>query len=347
MEERSENASGTVGSNVRNIFEPPSRWYSKDERPYAQRRAKLTSLRARIYPAQVAATSRDGAASARRSPSLSFRAGRDRETLRIVARERGRFRAGRLDSEAIPRQLVLLAAGLSALLAAMVVGVGVALGLGQTRPEKRINRSPNCRAPVRDRPAAVRAPPWGYHTHPITPRVGPELKHASAFDPRLPPHVSTPRWPGSSSTVSITWPSSSGSGLAPLHVGVCVLDDDRKHFCSSRSAGTATGRTRTSLPALTRGWNADGSRCLSLCHVEARRVESSPLLLLVSLADHNERITGVITRVATDRVFPDGSLIAGLRVSKAMTATLAKHMDRRYLLIPIVRPLIRERWKIK
>src|SRR6266849_1663034 len=44
MEERSENASGTVGSNVRNIFEPPSRWYSKDERPYAQRRATLTSL---------------------------------------------------------------------------------------------------------------------------------------------------------------------------------------------------------------------------------------------------------------------------------------------------------------
>src|SRR6266545_337152 len=50
MEERSENASGTVGSNVRNIFEPPSRWYSKDERPYAQRRAKLTSLRAPNYP---------------------------------------------------------------------------------------------------------------------------------------------------------------------------------------------------------------------------------------------------------------------------------------------------------
>jgi len=43
MEERSENASGTVGSNVRNIFEPPSRWYSKDERAYARRRAKLTS----------------------------------------------------------------------------------------------------------------------------------------------------------------------------------------------------------------------------------------------------------------------------------------------------------------
>jgi hypothetical protein len=45
MEERSENASGTVSSNVRNIFEPPSRWYSKDEHAYAQRRAKITSLR--------------------------------------------------------------------------------------------------------------------------------------------------------------------------------------------------------------------------------------------------------------------------------------------------------------
>jgi hypothetical protein len=57
MEERSENASGTVGSNVRNIFEPPSRWYSKDERPYAQRRAKLTSP----YLSRAGATSRDGA----------------------------------------------------------------------------------------------------------------------------------------------------------------------------------------------------------------------------------------------------------------------------------------------
>jgi hypothetical protein len=45
MEERLENESGTVGSNVRNIFEPPSRWYSKDEHAYAQRRAKLTSHR--------------------------------------------------------------------------------------------------------------------------------------------------------------------------------------------------------------------------------------------------------------------------------------------------------------
>src|SRR5437899_13003215 len=115
MEERSENASGTVGSNVRNIFEPPSRWYSKDEHAYAQRRAKLTSLlsiprRSPIYPAQVAPTSRDGAASARRSPSLSFRASRDRETLHNHPRARVSTRrtlAARIGAGLPPRRLAL------------------------------------------------------------------------------------------------------------------------------------------------------------------------------------------------------------------------------------------------
>jgi len=87
----------------------------------------------------------------------------------------------------------------------------------------------------------------------------------------------------------------------------------------SRFAGTATGEDEDQLPCPNTGMDADGSRWINLCHVEVRRVESSPLLLLVGLADQNERITGVITSVATDRVFPDGSLIAGLRVSKAMT----------------------------
>jgi hypothetical protein len=50
------------------------------------------------------------------------------------------------------------------------------------------------------------------------------------------------------------------------------------------------------------------------------------LLVLVGLADQNERIMGVIPRVATACAFLDGEPDRGVkaRVSKAMVATLAK-----------------------
>jgi hypothetical protein len=41
----------------------------------------------------------------------------------------------------------------------------------------------------------VRAPPWGYRTHPITPRVGPGLEHSSAFDHACYPTYAPHNWP--------------------------------------------------------------------------------------------------------------------------------------------------------
>jgi hypothetical protein len=88
---------------------------------------------------------------------------------------------------------------------------------------------------------------------------------------------------------------------------------------SVANCGNCDGEDEDRLPCPNTGMDADGSRWINLCHVEVRRVESSPLLSPCRPCRPEREDYGVITSVATDRVFPDGSLIAGLRVSKAMT----------------------------